>query len=81
MNNSVFADIYKFHSPVPNFVAIELSINRADKKVRAAYFYYANPVTWKSLEEKQRLQETKSGQRETNICLCIPGAHFVSASR
>jgi hypothetical protein len=52
VNNSVFSDIYKFHSPVPNFSVIELSVNRADKKVRAAYFYYANVVTWKNLEEK-----------------------------
>lgn len=52
MNNTVLADIYKFTSPAPNFVAIELSVNRTDKKVRAAYFYYANPVSWKSLEEK-----------------------------
>jgi hypothetical protein len=52
MNNTVLADIYKFTSPAPNFASIELSVNRADKKVRAAYFYYANPVSWASIEQK-----------------------------
>jgi hypothetical protein len=50
--NSVIADVYKFSSPTPNFSSIELSVNRNDKKVRAAYFYYTGIVSWKSLEQK-----------------------------
>lgn len=52
VNNSVSADIYKYNSPAPNFSSIELSVNRDDKKVRAAYFYYSTAVSWKSVEEK-----------------------------
>jgi hypothetical protein len=52
MNNSVFSDIYKYRSPAENFAAIELSVYRADKKVRAEYFYYTGAVSWKSVEQK-----------------------------
>jgi hypothetical protein len=52
VNNAVVGDIYKYNSPVPNFAGIELNINRANKKVVAAYFYYAGTVSWKSVEEK-----------------------------
>ena len=51
-NNSVFSDIFRYNSPVANFSSIELSVNRNDKKVRAAYFYYTSAVSWKTLEEK-----------------------------
>lgn len=50
LNNSVNGDIFKYSSPVPNLGAIELNISRGDKKVSAVYFYYANLVSWKSLE-------------------------------
>jgi hypothetical protein len=40
----------RYPSPVPNLSTIELNINRATKKLGAVYFYYANTVSWKSLE-------------------------------
>jgi hypothetical protein len=51
-NGAVFSDIYKFASPGSGFSWIELSINRNDHRVRAAYFYYSNAVAWKSIEAK-----------------------------
>jgi hypothetical protein len=52
VNNSVGSDIYKYNSPSPNFVAIELNVYRSNKKVGAAYFYYASLVPWKTVELK-----------------------------
>jgi S1-C subfamily serine protease len=52
VNNSVVGDIYRYRSPVPNFSSIELNVNRATGKLGAAYFYYANVVAWKTIEEK-----------------------------
>jgi hypothetical protein len=52
VNNAVVGDIFKYGSPAPNLAAIELNIDRASKKVMAAYFYYSTIVSWKSLEEK-----------------------------
>jgi hypothetical protein len=52
LNSAVYADIYKYASPTPNFSAIELSINRTDKRVRALYFYYTGAVSWKTVEGK-----------------------------
>jgi hypothetical protein len=51
-NGAVYADIYKFASPASGFSWIELSVNRNDHRVRAAYFYYAAAVSWKSIETK-----------------------------
>lgn len=51
-NGSVFADVYKFASPQPNFSWIELCVNRNDHRVRAAYLYFSGPVPWKSVEAK-----------------------------
>jgi S1-C subfamily serine protease len=50
LNNAVTGDIFRYPSPVPNLSTIELNINRATKKLGAVYFYYANTVSWKSLE-------------------------------
>ena len=50
MNNTVVGDIYKYASPVPSFATIELNISRANKKLVAAYFYYAGIVPWKTVE-------------------------------
>jgi hypothetical protein len=52
VNNGVVGDIFKYKSPVPNFAAIELNINRASKKLVAGYFYYTGVVSWKSVEGK-----------------------------
>ena len=52
MNNAVVGDIYKYASPVPGFATIELNISRANKKLVAAYFYYAGIVPWKTVEGK-----------------------------
>ena len=52
VNNAVVGDIFKYGSTAPNLAAIELNIDRASKKVIAAYFYYSTIVSWKSLEEK-----------------------------
>jgi hypothetical protein len=51
-NNAVFGDIYKFTSPMPTFATIEISVSRKTNKVQAAYFYYANLVPWKAVEDK-----------------------------
>jgi hypothetical protein len=51
-NGAVYADIYKFASPQTGFSWIELSVNRNDHRVRAAYFYYSQAVSWKSIEAK-----------------------------
>lgn len=50
VNNAVAGDIFKYTGPAPNFSAIELNISRNDKKLSAIYFYYANLVSWKSVE-------------------------------
>jgi hypothetical protein len=63
-NGAVFSDIYKFASPEPRFASIELSVNRNDHKVRAAYFYYAGAVAWKSLEA--RLGKNYTRQKAAN---------------
>lgn len=51
-NNAVVGGVYKYSPTAPTLAAIELNIDRSSKKVVAAYFYYANIVTWKSVEEK-----------------------------
>lgn len=52
LNNAVVGDIFKYRSPVPNFAAIELNIDRTSRKMVAAYFYYSGVVSWKTVEGK-----------------------------
>jgi hypothetical protein len=61
-NNAVFGDIYKFQSPNQIFASVEVCINRNTHKVQSAYFYYANLVPWKAVEQQlgKNYQEQKT---------------------
>jgi len=50
-NNTVTGDIFKFKCPASNFATVELSLNRESKRLTAAYFYYASPVGWSTIEK------------------------------
>jgi V8-like Glu-specific endopeptidase len=51
-NNSVVGDIYKYTVPYSGFGTIEVNVNRATKKVTAAYFYYRTTVSWAEVKKK-----------------------------
>ena len=67
-NNAVTGDIFKYNSPASGFGTVELSIDRNSKKLTAAYFYYASPVSWSTVRQmlgknykKQKLPNGRPG--------------------